>query len=82
MNIHEGKHVHFVGQNCIICMVILYFCIPGYWENVHRDTDKCILLHVPEYHTVVQSRKLHIESKHTCMTEASCPRISHSCSVT
>ncbi|XP_052780561.1 universal stress protein YxiE-like [Mya arenaria] len=26
-----------------------------YWNNIHRDSDHVVLLHVPEYHTVVQS---------------------------
>ncbi|WAR25780.1 Y1388-like protein, partial [Mya arenaria] len=26
-----------------------------YWDNIHRDSDHVVLLHVPEYHTVVQS---------------------------
>ncbi|WAR25398.1 hypothetical protein MAR_011102 [Mya arenaria] len=29
--------------------------IGGYWNNIHRDSDHVVLLHVPEYHTVVQS---------------------------
>jgi len=27
-------------------------------KNVHKANDKVIFVHVPEYHTVVQSRKL------------------------
>lgn len=31
------------------------YAFEWYWQNIHRDDDKVILLHVPEYHTVVQS---------------------------
>jgi len=31
------------------------YAFDWYWTNVHQDHDKVVLLHVPEYHTVVQS---------------------------
>lgn len=31
------------------------YAFEWYWSNIHRDNDKVVLLHVPEYHTVVQS---------------------------
>ncbi|XP_045164850.1 universal stress protein Sll1388-like isoform X2 [Mercenaria mercenaria] len=31
------------------------YAFEWYWGNIHKDNDRVILLHVPEYHTVVQS---------------------------
>ncbi|XP_052281271.1 universal stress protein YxiE-like [Dreissena polymorpha] len=31
------------------------YAFEWYWSNVHRESDRVVLLHVPEYHTVVQS---------------------------
>ncbi|XP_052780560.1 universal stress protein YxiE-like isoform X2 [Mya arenaria] len=31
------------------------YAFDWYWDNIHRDSDHVVLLHVPEYHTVVQS---------------------------
>lgn len=31
------------------------YAFEWYWSNIHKDADRVVLLHVPEYHTVVQS---------------------------
>ncbi|XP_060575378.1 universal stress protein Sll1388-like isoform X2 [Ruditapes philippinarum] len=31
------------------------YAFDWYWANIHKENDKVILVHCPEYHTVVQS---------------------------
>ena len=46
--------------------------ISGYFDNIHKDGDKIVILHVPEYQTVVQSRKSFFTVPHSHKFYRSC----------
>ena len=54
-------HVSVAQVQMKACFVVcsrVSFYSTDYMKNVHKPQDHVVLLHVPEYHTVIQSREL------------------------